>query len=64
MNNKIIGTASRTVANVFVLGIVAAASIFAIYTLKASGERLIGSLMNDVKSIQGKKGSDNIRKAA
>ncbi len=51
MNNKLVSTASRTILNIFVLGLISAGTIFAVYTLKATGERTISSLADDICSI-------------
>ena len=52
MDKSLINTASRTIINIFVLGLIAAGTIFTASLLKASGEKMIGSLTADVNAIR------------
>lgn len=64
MQNKYLIAASRSIINTFFLGAVAAASIFMAYTLKATGERMFGTLTEDIHNIRNHEVTDNSRKAA
>lgn len=64
MQNKYLIAASRSVINTFFLGAVAAASIFMAYTLKATGEKMLGTFTEDVNNIRNHEVTDNSKKAA
>ncbi len=51
MQNSLIRSLSRTVVNTLILGATAAAAIFTVYTLKATGERMLDTLASDISTI-------------
>ncbi len=64
MQNKLLGAASRSVVNTLFLGAVAAVSIFMVYTLKATGEKMLSTLTEDISNIRNYNENTGERKAA